>query len=642
LARFSGNAALVVSSYVAVTLLLTYPLWLDLSGSVLARDPDTDLLMWILSWDSHAFLSGIWSIFDANIYHPQRYTLAYSENLIGDAIVAAPVLWLTGNPVLALNVTSLASCVLCAAGAYFLARKTGVARPGALICGLVFAFAPARFLRIGQLHLASVHWMPFTLAFLHSYFESGRSRDVRLAIACYTLQVVSSGHGAVFTTVAVVGLVGYRLLLGEKLDVRSRLRHAGVPGALLLLPAALIFLPYLQVQREMGLRRSLEASLEWAVPASSFLASPSHVHRFLMSLFSTTDITADARAFLFPGYLPLLLAAAALAAKPRVAFPSESGAWKILAGLCEAAALVSLGLGLAIALYGPFRWRVGELVVLSARRPERIWLVFAAAVFLRWLVRGRAPFAAGERGRALGAFWTRQAVAYRRDSRIYYALLTVLGLWLSLGPPLGLWPAVYWLPGFNFIRVPARFTLMAVLGLAILAGFGFERLAKAGSPRRWLAALTAVLLVAEFAVVPLATMPYRVEIPAIDRWLDGRPKPFVVAELPLPSYGAGGAWERRQSEFMLHSMAHWQKTVHGYSGFRPPLHIELYWQLRLFPDEQSLTSLEQLGVDYIVIHTEMYPSGEWPLVEKRLQSFGERLRLQHEEAGGRVYSLIKN
>jgi hypothetical protein len=225
--------------------------------------------------------------------------------------------------------------------------------------------------------------------------------------------------------------------------------------------------------------------------------------------------------------------------------------------------------------------------------------------------------------------------------RVYYALLTILGVWLALGPPLGLWPAVYWLPGFNFIRVPSRFTLMAMIGLAVLAGLGFDRIIGGATPRKARAAavVAALWLLAEFTLVPLATTPFRVEIPAIDRWLDGRPKPFSIAELPLPSFGDGGAWERRQTEYMLHSMAHWQKTVHGYSGFRPPQHQELYFQMRLFPDAPSLATLAGLGVNYIVVHTDLYPEGEWPRVEQRLREFGGWLRLEHEEGAGRVYAL---
>src|SRR4029077_5764657 len=112
--------------------------------------------------------------------------------------------------------------------------------------------------------------------------------------------------------------------------------------------------------------------------------------------------------------------------------------------------------------------------------------------------------------------------------------------------------------------------------------------------RTILATILGVLLVVEFAAAPLGTAPYRVQIPAVDRWLADQPKPFAVAELPMANRANLGAWERRHTEYMLHSMAHWQKTVEGYSGLRPPLHEELYAQLVNFPDEGSLSNLARL------------------------------------------------
>src|SRR5262249_14109148 len=67
---------------------------------------------------------------------------------------------------------------------------------------------------------------------------------------------------------------------------------------------------------------------------------------------------------------------------------------------------------------------------------------------------------------------------------LFYALLTIVSVWLTVGPPVGLWPLVYWLPGLNFIRVPSRFMLLAILGLAVLAGCGAEHLSRAATPGR--------------------------------------------------------------------------------------------------------------------------------------------------------------
>jgi len=146
--------------------------------------------------------------------------------------------------------------------------------------------------------------------------------------------------------------------------------------------------------------------------------------------------------------------------------------------------------------------------------------------------------------------------------------------------------------------------------------------------------------VIEFASFPLGLERIRVQIPPIDRWLATRPTPFVVAEVPLPDPGNIVMWEMRQTTLMLHATAHWQKTVHGYSGLRLPLHVDLYDELTKFPDEQSLASLTRLGVTYVVMHTDWYPLGELAEIDRRMDRFRDRLRLEHAEGEGRVYAVI--
>ncbi|MEK6629406.1 MAG: hypothetical protein AABY89_01590 [Acidobacteriota bacterium] len=638
----ADDIRLVAFLYAALTLVLAYPLTANPAGSVLSASPDTSLLMWILSWDTHAFTHQPLSMFDANIYHPLRHTLAFAENLIGSALIAAPILWLTDNAVLAMNVVSLLSCALCGLGAYVLARRVGMGHLGATLGGLVFAFSPPRFFRLGQLHLTAVWWLPFGLASLHAYLDGGRRRDLWLFAAFVTLQALSSGHGTVFLALAAMCLVAYRVVLGEPVVFVRRLRDLGVPGALLLLPAALMLLPYRSVQAEVGLKRSL---VDWAIDPTSFLASPSHLQGFLLSLLPNAHINENAQAYLFPGYLPLALAAAAVLwrrKKPARHGPLQAPAsWARAALVLNLAALSALAISVWLAVTGPIKMRMGTTVLFSARSAWRAWLVFVLFVALRVAFLGRAPFAVRPRLRqwlsACHQWWS----ARRQNAVTFYGLLTLVSLWLSVGPPIGLWPLVYWLPVLNFIRVPSRFTVLAMLGLAVLAGFGFDRLSARVAPgkRRVLALVLGALLVAEFAAAPLATVPYRVEIPAADRRLDGQPKPFAVAEVPLPDPMNAGATERRHTDYMLHSMAHWQKTVHGYSGIRPALHENLYLQLRNFPDDRSLRDLTDLGVGYVVVHTDLYPPGEWEAVQQRIRLFEAWLQLEHVAGEGRVYSL---
>ena len=220
-------------------------------------------------------------------------------------------------------------------------------------------------------------------------------------------------------------------------------------------------------------------------------------------------------------------------------------------------------------------------------------------------------------------------------------MLSAISLWLSLGPPFALYTFVYSWPGFSFIRVPSRFTLVTLLALSVLGAAGFERLTTSLGRRTRVAVavLAAAVLVVEFSAIPLNAVPYTVDIPPIDRWLATQPKPFVVAELPMASPADVGAWERRQSVYMLHSMAHWQKTIHGYSGMRPGLHTALYSALTRFPDDNSLIGLTNLGVTYVVVHTDWYPPHDWAKVDVRLEHYKAWLTLEQTAGADRVYSI---
>ena len=228
----------------------------------------------------------------------------------------------------------------------------------------------------------------------------------------------------------------------------------------------------------------------------------------------------------------------------------------------------------------------------------------------------------------------------RRDA-VFYALCVLLCVWLSIGPPLGLWPHVYDWPGLSFVRVPSRFTIVGMLGLAIVAAYGVQALVARGG-RRGLAVTVALCLAltAEFAAFPMPVVAMHVSPPAADRWLASADGVVAVAEVPIADPTNAGAFERRQTEYMLHSTAHWRKTVHGYSGIRPPANEQLYLELRNFPDKRSLAALARFDVSHLVVHTGLYPPGEWDVVRERIVETGARLRLKFSSGQDRVYELV--
>lgn len=543
------RSAAVAVGFGLLTVAMAAPWSLHPGTRLLVDDADMRLMFWTLGWNAHALATAPWRIFDANIFHPDGNTLAYSEHLIGPAAIVAPVVWTTGNLVLAFSVASMLACALCGLGAYLLGRRLGLGAGAAFVVGIVFAFSPSRFFRMSQLHINAVMWLPLALGYLHTYLDGGGRRDLRLALVCLTAQVLTSGHGAAFTVVAMATLACYRLAAGMPVALTTRLRDVGAWGVAAMLPIVPVALRYRRAQVEVGLVRSLE---NWQVTPESFLASPSHVDQALMALVTDRPVNETANAFLFPGVIVLLLAAAA---------------------------------------------------VVPARR-------------------------------------LRSAVTVPRGVVGFYVVLSVMSVLLFVDGPFGLWPWVYWWPGFSFVRVPSRFAVLALLALAVLAGIGLQRLTSGWPTRRAAAAtaLTSVLLLAEFSAHPFEGRDYRLEIPAIDQWLATQPGPIVVVEVPAPRPSAAGPFERFQTTAMLHSTAHWRPTINGYSGIRPPRHERLWQDLAGFPDAPSLTALRGMGVTHVVVHLDSYAPGEWPAAEARLTTT-EGLRLLHEAADGRVYAL---
>ena len=103
-----------------------------------------------------------------------------------------------------------------------------------------------------------------------------------------------------------------------------RLRDFGVTGALLLVPAVLIVLPLSSGAGRDG--PAADAGRLAESVRASLLASPAHLHARVLSLFPDARINETASAYLFPGYLPLLLAVAAVIMLRRVARRSRLGA----------------------------------------------------------------------------------------------------------------------------------------------------------------------------------------------------------------------------------------------------------------------------------------------------------------------------
>jgi hypothetical protein len=77
---------------------------------------------------------------------------------------------------------------------------------------------------------------------------------------------------------------------------------------------------------------------------------------------------------------------------------------------------------------------------------------------------------------------------------------------------------------------------------------------------------------------------------------------------------------------MLYSTYHFKPIVFGRTSFYPPLVSYLAWELRGFPDSDSLALLEGLDVERLVVHPNLWREGEREAKLAVLSTFADRLQ----------------
>jgi len=336
-----------------LALVHTWPL---VSGpGTLSRNDNGDAMLneWILAWVAHQLPRAPARLFDANIFHPARDTLAFSEPLIVPALMGAPVRWLGGSPVLLYNVVLLLGYALTALAGYALARQwTGSAAAG-LLTGSALAFNTHTLTRLA--HVQGVHaWgLPLALLSADRLIESARVRDAIWLAVWMAAMAYTSGYVAVFGAILVAVAMVSRLPWWWRRAplVLSRLAIAVVVAGVATLP---VYLPYRRVAIEQGMVRTLESVDMYSLPLKGYITSAGRLHYWLWSE-PFFDEPLDP---FFPGVVVLCLAAAALVwgvgRGPKAAGHADAALrrQRVVMLVAIAAAGVVLSLGTRTPVYG--------------------------------------------------------------------------------------------------------------------------------------------------------------------------------------------------------------------------------------------------------------------------------------------------
>ena len=259
--------------YVALTAVMTYPQVRFLTQTVVPDFGDPLLSIWRLSWIAFQLPRDPLLLFDANIFHPERNALAFSDAMIVPSLMVAPLVWSGVHQVIAYNVLFLSAFILSGIGTFVLVRSLTRHAGAALVAGLVFAFLPYRFLHYGHVELQVAQWMPLCLWMLHRTAAHGRMRDGLLMGAFFALQTLSSFYYGIFfaTYLAVVAPIIVAGAGRSQAIKAFRPLAAGVClAALLTIPFTI---PYFHARQLVGERGVEEVQIYSAEP-HNYLAAP--------------------------------------------------------------------------------------------------------------------------------------------------------------------------------------------------------------------------------------------------------------------------------------------------------------------------------------------------------------------------------
>ena len=94
--------AIVFLIYLLLTILLTWPLT-PLAWDHVINAGDPLFYAWNLMHNVRSMTNGFSNLLDTNIFFPTTNTLALSDTLAIQTLLAAPIIWLANNPILAIN-----------------------------------------------------------------------------------------------------------------------------------------------------------------------------------------------------------------------------------------------------------------------------------------------------------------------------------------------------------------------------------------------------------------------------------------------------------------------------------------------------------------------------------------------------------
>jgi hypothetical protein len=309
------EVALAGIVYTAVTLALFRTLLPTVTTHLFGDLGDPLLNTAILAWNATVVpLTDPWWNFPT--FAPLSGVTAWTEHLLGVYPLTTPIIWTTGNAVLAYNVVQLVSPPLNGLCAFLLVREVTGSATGAFVGGLAFAFAPFHGEHVTHIQLETIYGMPLALYGLHLYLRTGARTALAWFAVGWLSALLSSAYLLIFFSILLV------LWCAWFLRSRSLRTWTSVAGTALVtaLPVVPLVLGYYTRQRAYAFARPYDEVKSFAASVVSLTGIS---HRSVLWKGVLPDHFNEAS--LFPGLCVVVLIGLALMARGEDASDQRAG-----------------------------------------------------------------------------------------------------------------------------------------------------------------------------------------------------------------------------------------------------------------------------------------------------------------------------
>jgi hypothetical protein len=371
--------------FLALAVTHTWPIASAPARLSLNHNADAQLCEWTLSWIAHTLPAHPSRLFDGDIFAPEPNTLTYTDPMLVPAVVAMPVRWMGGSPVLAFNLAMLAGLTLTAWVTWWGARQWTGSDSAALVAGALAAFNGHLLTRLPHIVAAYAWTIPAGIVLVDRLMDDVRRRDLILFAFAVTATAVTSPYW--LAQLAIVSGAGI-VLAAWRRRWRSAVSIGGAAAAGLA-AAGPVLLPYARLAAT-GVSRPLSSVEQFSATLSGYLSSVSHLHAGWTRMFYRDDVNVW-----FAGVAALGLACVGIVSVLRRPDTRRRGVMLI----AIAAAGIVLSLGPATFIYRwLYEWVLPLRGLRAAARFGYLYLIavaYAAAVGTAALQRRvRSPRAA--------------------------------------------------------------------------------------------------------------------------------------------------------------------------------------------------------------------------------------------------------